>query len=89
MIIVRQLHHNTAARLEQSCFFRVMICKEYGEINCLRTNRRASGNLVNQVYGKWVATNMDPIGMAAVNMLSVGVVVMLLWLDCWCCTIDI
>jgi hypothetical protein len=44
---------------------------------------------VNQVYGKWVATNMDPIGMAAVNMLSVGVVVMLLWLDCWCCTIDI
>lgn len=78
VIVVRRLHDNTAARLEQKLFLQSDDLQRVWENQLLKNLPTGPVEiyLVNKAYEKWVSENVDPIGMAALNMLSLGVVMM-------------
>lgn len=78
VIVVRRLHDNTAARLEQKLFIQSEDLQNTWK-DQLKKNKPTGPQeiyLVNKSYEKWVSNNIDPIGMATLNMLSLGVVTM-------------
>lgn len=78
VIVVRRLHDNTAARLEQKLFLQSEDLQRVWKDQLV--NNKPTGPteiyLVAKGYEKWISENVDPIGLAALNMLSLGVVMM-------------
>lgn len=78
VIVVRRLHDHTAGRLERKLFAQSEDLQKiwrYQLANNIPTGTQEM-YLVNQAYEKWVDEHVDPIGRMAVQMLSIGVVMM-------------
>lgn len=78
VIVVRRLHDNTAARLEQKLFIQSEELQHVWKDQLVKNKPTGPQEiyLVNKAYEKWVSENIDNFGMAALNMLSLGVVMM-------------
>lgn len=80
IIVVRRLHDNTAARLERKLFAQsedLQIAWQQQLINNVPTGPQEI-SLLHQAYEKWVVEYIEPMGKMSINMLSIGVVTMVI-----------
>lgn len=78
VIVVRRLHDNTASRLEQKLFIQSEDLQRVWKDQLVKNKPTGPTEiyLVAKGYEKWISENVDPSGLAALNMLSLGVVMM-------------
>jgi len=80
LIVTRRLHEHTAAILERKLFADTEELQKVWQDqieNGLPTDHTVM-NLLNQAYHDWVKRNINPIGNAAIQALTVGVLFMFL-----------
>lgn len=74
VVVVRRLHEQTAETLERKLFAQSQDLKLVWQRQ-LQDNQPTGPEemqLVNQAYEKWVATYLDPIGRAGIQLMALG-----------------